>query len=118
MLLQFGFMFFISLVNSVSNMITRISSEIVTNHVKCKIMNKAKEIDVASFDMPEFYEKFENANREAGSRPIEVIRSTFSIVSMVSSVISILLSKRYITGPLQRQAGQCFSFPGISPACM
>ena len=91
MLLQFGFMFFISLVNSVSNMITRISSEIVTNHVKCKIMNKAKEIDVASFDMPEFYEKFENANREAGSRPIEVIRSTFSIVSTLISVISFVV---------------------------
>ena len=91
MLLQFGFMFFIGLVNSVSHMITRISSELVTNHVKCKIMNKAKEIDVASFDMPEFYEKFENANREAGSRPIEVIRSTFSIVSTLISVISFVV---------------------------
>lgn len=91
MLLQFGFMFFIGLVNSVSHMITRISSEVVTNHVKCKIMNKAKEIDVASFDMPEFYEKFENANREAGSRPIEVIRSTFSIVSTLISVISFVV---------------------------
>lgn len=88
MLLQFGYMFFVSLVNSVSNMITRISSEVVTNHVKCKIMNKAKEIDVASFDMPDFYEKFENANREASSRPIEVIRSTFRIISTLISAIS------------------------------
>jgi len=90
MLLQFGYMFFVSLVNSVSHMVTRISSEVVTNHVKCKIMNKAKEIDIASFDMPEFYEKFENANREAGSRPIEVIRSTFNIVSTLISAISFI----------------------------
>lgn len=91
MILQFGYMFFVGLVNSVSNMITRSSSEIVTNHVKCKIMNKAKEIDIASFDMPEFYEKFENANREAGSRPVEVIRATFGIVSTVISAISFIL---------------------------
>ena len=90
MLLQFGYMFFVSLVNSISNMIVRTSSEIVTNHVKCKIMNKAKEIDLASFDNPEFYERLENANREAGMRPIEVIRSTFSIVSNIISVISFI----------------------------
>ncbi len=88
MILNFGYMFFVSLVHSISNMITRLSSEMVTNHVKCKIMNKAKEIDLASFDMPEFYEKFENANRESGMRPIEVIRSTFNIVSTVISAIS------------------------------
>ena len=91
MLLQFGYMFFVSLVHSISNMVTRISSEMVTNHVKRKIMNKAKEIDIASFDMPEFYEKFENANREAGSRPIEVIRSTFQIVSTLISAISFIV---------------------------
>ena len=91
MLLQFGYMFFVSLVNSISHMITRISSEVVTNHVKCKIMNKAKEIDVASFDMPEFYEKFENANREAGMRPIHVIQATFNIVSTVISAVSFIV---------------------------
>ncbi len=91
MMLQFGYMFFVSLINNISNMVTRISSEVVTNHVKCKIMNKAKEIDVASFDMPDFYEKFENANREAGIRPIEVIRSTFNIVSTLISAFSFIV---------------------------
>lgn len=91
MLLQFGYMFFVSMINSISNMVTRISSELVTNHVKCKIMNKAKEIDLASFDMPEFYEKFENASREAGMRPIQVINATFSIVSTIISAVSFVV---------------------------
>lgn len=91
MILQFGYMFLVSLINSLSNMIIRLSGEIVTNHVKCKIMNKAKEIDVASFDMPEFYERFENANREAGSRPIQVINSTFGIVSTLISAVSFVV---------------------------
>lgn len=91
MILQFAYMFFVSLVNTVSNIITRLSSEVVTNHVKVKIMNKAKEIDIASFDMPDFYEKFENANREAGSRPIQVINSTFNIVSNIISAVSFVV---------------------------
>ena len=91
MLLQFGYMFFVSLVNTVSNMVTRVSSEVVTNHVKRKIMTKAKELDIASFDIPDFYERLENANREAGMRPIEVIRSTFNIVSTAISAISFIV---------------------------
>lgn len=91
MLLQFGYMFLVSLVNILSNRVTRLSGEVVTNHVKCKIMHKAKEIDVASFDMPDFYEKLENANREAGMRPVEVIRSTFAIVSTLISAVSFIV---------------------------
>lgn len=91
LLLQFGYMFLTSFINSISNMITRSSNEIVTNYVKCKIMNKAKEIDVASFDMPDFYERLENANREAGMRPIQVIRSTFEIVSTAISAVSFVI---------------------------
>lgn len=91
MMLQFGYMFVISLINSVSNMVTRLSGELVSNTVKRKIMDKAKTIDLSSFDMPEFYEKFENANREAGNRPIQVIRSTFSIISTLISAVSFVI---------------------------
>lgn len=90
LMLQFGYMFFINLVNSVSNIVTRTSNELVTNHVKMKIMNKAKDVDLSSFDMPEFYEKLENANREAGTRPVQVISSTFAIVSTLISAISFI----------------------------
>ncbi len=90
MLLQFGYMFFASFVTTISSMVTRISGELVTNHVKVKMMNKAKEIDAASFDMPEFYAKFENANREADHGLVNVISSTFSIVSTLISTVSFI----------------------------
>ncbi|MBE6573233.1 MAG: ABC transporter ATP-binding protein [Ruminococcaceae bacterium] len=89
--LQFGYLFFTRLVNAVSGMITSISGEVVTNHVKVKIMKKAKEIDLARYDMPEFYEKLENANREAGMRPIHILNSTFSLVSNIISIVSYIL---------------------------
>lgn len=89
--LQFGYLFFTRLVNSVSGMITSISGEVVTNHVKVKIMKKAKDIDLEKYDMPEFYEKLENANREAGMRPIHILNSTFSLVSNLISIISYIV---------------------------
>lgn len=88
---QFGFTFFNSLVNAINNIVTRISGEVVTNHIKVKIMEKAKEIDLASFDMPDFYERMENANREAGMRPIHILNATFSMVSRIITMISFIV---------------------------
>ncbi len=68
--------------------VTRISGELVVRQVKLQIMEKACEIDLAAFDMPSFYEKLENANREAGNRPILILTSAFSAVSTVISIIS------------------------------
>lgn len=91
LLLQFGFLFFRSLVNNVNTIINRTSSEVVTNHIKRKIMKKAKELDISSYDMPDFYERLENANREASVRPINVLNATFSIVSTLISIISYII---------------------------
>ena len=90
LILQFGYIFLNSLIHNVYNMVTRIAGELVSNHIKLKLMNKARTIDLASFDRPEFYEKLENANREAGSRPIQVLSSTFSIISSLISVVSFI----------------------------
>jgi ABC-type multidrug transport system fused ATPase/permease subunit len=54
-------------------------------------MEKARTVDLASFDMPAFYEKLENANREAGHRPIQTLQSTFSIISTIIQLISYIL---------------------------
>ena len=88
LVIQFGYLFLNTLTNSLSNMITQITGEKVTNHVKVKIMNKAKTVDLASFDMPDFYERLENANREAGMRPVNILRSSFELVSKVISMFS------------------------------
>ena len=75
-----------SFISNAYNAFISISGEKVANHIKLKIINKAKTIDVSQFDLPKFYEKFENACREASFRPIQIISSTFS---MISSVISL-----------------------------
>lgn len=79
------------IINRVNHAVTRISGEMVVKHVKLQIMNKAKSLDLASFDLPSFYEKLENANREAGNRPIQILTSTFSVVSTTISLVSYIL---------------------------
>ena len=85
---QFAYMFLTSTVSRVYTMFTSISGELVSNHVKQKIMEKVKTIDMMSYDSPEFYARMENANREAGSRPVQIMSSTFSVLSTVISIVS------------------------------
>ena len=88
--LQFTYMFVRRIVTNIDSMLMKIAGELVSNHIKLKIINKAKTIDTASFDTPEFYQKLENANREAGSRPVQILNSTFSIMSTIISMVSFI----------------------------
>ncbi|MCQ2353696.1 MAG: ABC transporter ATP-binding protein/permease [Clostridia bacterium] len=78
-------------IGRISSAIIRVAGEKVVRQVKVQIMEKAKTLDLASFDIPAFYEKLENANREAGSRPIQTLQSTFSILSNVISLVSYIV---------------------------
>ena len=90
LLIIFMFVFRIleNLTSRINSFVTRIAGEKIVRYVKLQIMNKAKELDLASFDRPEFYEKLENANREAGHRPIQVLTQTLSIFSNIIKLIS------------------------------
>lgn len=77
-----------SAVTRINTAVRRIAGEKVVRQVRLEIMRKAKELDLASFDMPEFYEKLENANREAGVRPITVMSSTFDAIAKFISLAS------------------------------
>ena len=79
------------LVSRINIAVTRIAGEKVVRYVKLQIMEKAKQVDIASFDIPEFYEKLENANREAGMRPISVLSSTFDAISHFISIVSYVI---------------------------
>ncbi len=86
------------LVARVSHAVSRISGELVVRQVRLRIMEKAKTLDLASFDMPSFYEKLENANREAGNRPIQILSSTFSVISTLISLVSYVVILAAVPG--------------------
>ena len=92
-LLIFMFIFRIlnNVVNQINSAVLRISGENIVKCVKIRIMKKAKELDISAFDQPAFYEKLENANREAGHRPIQILNSTFTIISTFIRLISYVI---------------------------
>ncbi len=87
----FIYTFLNKLLTRMNTMITGLAGERVVNHIKLKIIGKAKEVDLASFDRPEFYEKLENANREATMRPIHILTATFNVLSACISSVSFVL---------------------------
>lgn len=87
----FAYRLLILVVNNISGAINRIAGEKVVMQVKSKIMQKSKEVDLASFDNPAFYEKMENANREAGHRPLNILTQTFGVVSSIIELVSFLI---------------------------
>lgn len=90
LVLEFAYLFLRNALASIGQMINRLASELVANHIKLKIMRKAREIDLASFDMPEFYSRLENANREAGMRPLQILDATFGMVSAIISLVGFI----------------------------
>ena len=86
----FSYQLLLRIVNNVSSALNQIAGEKVVQQVKLRIMEKSKRLDLASFDDASFYEQMENANREAGHRPLQVLSETFGIVSTVIEFISFL----------------------------
>ena len=91
LIVMFSYNILHSIINTLKNTVTRIAGELVVRTVKLEIMNKAKTLDLCSFDLPAFYEKLENANREAGMRPIQILSSTFAVVSAAITLTSYII---------------------------
>ncbi|MBR2466190.1 MAG: ABC transporter ATP-binding protein [Clostridia bacterium] len=89
--LYFIYLFVKKILTHVNTMVTGIAGELVSNHIKMKILAKSKTVDLRSFDRPEFYEKLENANREASMRPIGILSATFRVISSLISVVSFIV---------------------------
>ena len=91
LIVQLIYQFSHRVLGRINTMVNAIAGELVVNHIKLKIINKARTVDQKSFDDPDFYEKLENANREAGMRPIGILSASFSVISAVISVVSFII---------------------------
>ena len=88
---QIVYLFLKRVLGKVNTCVTAIAGELVVNYIRLKIMSKAKDVDQRSFDDPAFYERLENATREAGMRPIHILSATFKVISGFISVISFIV---------------------------
>ena len=90
-LLQFGYQFLRRIVTRLQATVNSLAGEMVSNHIKLKIMHKAKTVDLGSYDDPAFYERLENANREAGMRPISILAASLDCIASIISAISFIV---------------------------
>ena len=90
-LAQIIYLFLKRVLGKVNTCVTAVAGELVVNHIRLMIMNKAKDVDQGSFDNPAFYERLENATREAGMRPIHILSATFHVISGFISVFSFIV---------------------------
>ena len=86
--LYFGLTLATRLANTFNSALSRLMGDVLARNIKIKIMKKAGEIDMACFDDAEFYSKMENANNEAGNRPISIMNSSYQLISSIISIIS------------------------------
>lgn len=91
LIVLFSYRIINAVLDRVKSATTRIAGERVVRHIRLKIMHKARKIDLAAYDSPAFYEKLENANREAGHRPIQTLSATLGLVSTMIGLISYIV---------------------------
>ena len=96
-ILNLVYLFLKKVLGKISQMVTAVAGELVVNHIKLMIIGKAKGLDARSFDDPEFYERLENANREANMRPIGILNATFSLISAAISAVSFVVVLSYLS---------------------
>jgi ATP-binding cassette, subfamily B, bacterial len=60
----------------------------LANRIRREIIGKALSLDLAFFEHPDFYDRLQNARRESGYKPIDLINDTFLIVQNTITLIS------------------------------
>ena len=91
LLVNFAYLFLSRILTRLNHMVNSMAGELIIFKIRLKILNKAKTVDLASFDSPEFYEKLENANREAGNRPLRIMDATFQLFSAMITGVSFVV---------------------------
>jgi len=60
----------------------------LANRIRVEIIQKALTLDLAFFEHPDFYDRLQNARRESGYKPVDLINDTFLIVQNTITLIS------------------------------
>ncbi len=63
----------------------------LTHYIAMRIMHKASELDVQYFEDPAFYDKLQNAKRQAEFRAISLVTGVFAIIQNVVTLGSFLV---------------------------
>jgi len=60
----------------------------LANRIRADIIRKALTLEMAFFEHPDFYDRLQNARREGGYKPVELVNDSFQIVQNMITMIS------------------------------
>jgi ATP-binding cassette, subfamily B, bacterial len=91
LLLELGLFLLSTAFNHGRRLIQQLIQLQLANRIRGEIIAKALTLDLAYFEDSDFYDRLQNARREGGYKPVELINDTFLIVQNSITLISFAL---------------------------
>ena len=88
LLVELGLILLSTGVGQARRLIQQLTQLKLANQIRGEIIAKALTLDLAFFEHPEYYDKLQNARREGGYKPVELINDTFQIVQNAITLAS------------------------------
>ena len=88
---RFVMMFISICANNIFDVLSSLCGNLVINQIRVLMSKKSEEIDIASYDSPDFYGQLENALQEINSRPVGIFISLCTIISNLVGILSYFL---------------------------
>ncbi len=88
--LQFAVFVGTALLNTVRNINQQALQELTARRVQLLLMDHANRLDLSFFENPEFYDKLQEAQREAGYRPVGMVEQLFGLVRSAITFLSMI----------------------------
>ncbi|HEX7228487.1 MAG TPA: ABC transporter ATP-binding protein [Candidatus Binatia bacterium] len=91
LLLELGLFLLSAAFNHGRRLIQQLIQLQLANRIRAEIIGKALTLNLAYFEDSDFYDRLQNARREGGYKPVELINDTFLIVQNSITLISFAL---------------------------
>ena len=88
LILELSLFLFSTVLNHTRRLIQQLIQLQLANRIRGQIIQKALSLDLAFFEHPDFYDRLQNARRESGYKPVDLINDTFLIVQNTITLIS------------------------------
>jgi ATP-binding cassette subfamily B protein len=88
LILELGLFLLATGLNHARRLIQQLIQLQLANRIRGEIIGKALTLDLAFFEHPDFYDRLQNARRESGYKPVDLINDTFLIVQNTITLIS------------------------------
>ncbi|MGE5217009.1 MAG: ABC transporter ATP-binding protein [Chloroflexota bacterium] len=88
LLIELGLFLLSTALNQARRLIQQLIQLQLANRIRADIIRKALTLDLAFFEHPDFYDRLQNARREGGYKPVDLINDTFQIVQSTITLIS------------------------------